>query len=396
MEHAEQVRLTRLLMDHLDNDTNVDTGCHVENPASSYTSPELAAREWERFFRGHAQIVGMSGDLAGPGSFLTLDDFGIPILAVRDAEGRFRAFVNSCRHRGTMLEQERRGERTRFACPFHAWVYSNEGELVGMPKPHHFGNVDRSCLGLLALPAEEKHGFLWVHPDPEGTLDPEALLSGLGPEFASWDFGTLAYVGEETYDMRLNWKLAMDTFGETYHFKALHKNSLALTFYGNAQGYDTFGRNHRMALCQKSIDTLRGLPESEWDITVAAFPVYYLFPNVQVNCGGAGVVLVRAYPVPGDPGRSVSRISYYAKPEVLAENPDEVRLRFKLFADVVRDEDYATAETAQRALESGLQKSVLFGCNEPALHHYHATYREALGMPPLEPRKPASPAVERD
>ncbi len=26
---------------------------------------------------------------------------------------------------------------------------------------------------------------------------------------------------------------------------------------------------------------------------------------------------------------------------------------------------------------------MLFGRNEPALHHYHNTYREALGMEPL-------------
>lgn len=26
----------------------------------------------------------------------------------------------------------------------------------------------------------------------------------------------------------------------------------------------------------------------------------------------------------------------------------------------------------------------IFGRNEPALHHYHNTYREALGMEPLE------------
>ena len=27
---------------------------------------------------------------------------------------------------------------------------------------------------------------------------------------------------------------------------------------------------------------------------------------------------------------------------------------------------------------------MVFGRNEPALHHYHNTYREALGMPLLE------------
>ena len=38
------------------------------------------------------------------------------------------------------------------------------------------------------------------------------------------------------------------------------------------------------------------------------------------------------------------------------------------------------AAASQVGAEAGLQESVLFGRNEPALHHYHNTYREALGM----------------
>lgn len=53
------------------------------------------------------------------------------------------------------------------------------------------------------------------------------------------------------------------------------------------------------------------------------------------------------------------------------------------FTRVVADEDYAAAETTQRALASGLLKEVIFGRNEPPLHHYHNTFRKALGQEPL-------------
>ena len=46
MEHAEQVRLLKVLMAHLDNDTNVDAGGMRRNPSQAYTDPELAGREW--------------------------------------------------------------------------------------------------------------------------------------------------------------------------------------------------------------------------------------------------------------------------------------------------------------------------------------------------------------
>ena len=384
MEKAEQIRLLRQLMQHLDEGTNVDAGGLRRNPVEVYTSPEIARREWEVFFQSHPQLIGMSGDLPNPGSFVTSRDLAVPVLAVRDDDGTFRAFANVCRHRGTIIETRPRGKQRAFACPFHAWTYSNRGELISVPKSKHFGSVDKASHGLVPLPAVERYGFLWVHPDPEGAIDPEALLGDLVPEFESWDFGRLTYTGGDVYDMRLNWKLAMDTFGETYHFPVLHRNTLALEFYGNVQCYDVFGRNHRMILCIRSIDELRGKSESEWHITGGGFPVYYLFPNVQLNVGANGIILVRAYPHPSDPARSVSQISFYATKESIARAPEMVDERFRVFARVVRDEDYAIAETLQIGAEAGVQDYVTFGRNEPALHHYHNTYRAALGMEPLE------------
>jgi phenylpropionate dioxygenase-like ring-hydroxylating dioxygenase large terminal subunit len=273
MQQAEQIRVLKQLMTHLDAGTNVDAGGIRRNPSRVYTDPELAEQEWQRFFRSHPQVVGMSADLPEPGHFFTRSDFGLPLLATRDPEGRFRAFANVCRHRGAVVAREGRGRKKAFSCLFHGWTYDTTGALVGLPMPEHFGSIDRSCHGLLELPAEERFGFLWVHPQPDGALDVDRLLSGLAPEFESWRFDRLVLTGEDVYDTPLNWKLAIDTFGETYHFKVLHRNSLAEFFYGNVQVYDTYGRNHRMTLCLKAIDELRGTPEEKWKIQQGAFPV---------------------------------------------------------------------------------------------------------------------------
>lgn len=383
MQKAEQIRVLKELMAHLDSGTNVDAGGIRLNPTRVYSCPELAQKEWERFFRSHPQVVGMSADLPEPGCFFTRHDFGLPLLATRDPEGRFRAFANVCRHRGAVVEREARGQRKRFSCLFHGWTYDTTGALVGLPMPEHFGKLDKSCHGLLELPAAERSGFLWVHPQPDGVVDVEKLLSGLLPEFEAWGFERLVLTGEDVYDTPLNWKLAIDTFGETYHFKVLHRNSLAGFFHGNVQAYDTFGRNHRMTLCLKAIEELRGVPEERWHVTQGAFPVYYLFPNVQVNVGLGGVTLVRVYPVPGEPGHSLSKVSFYSWPETLRVDPARVAELQKSFGEIIRDEDYVAAAASQVGADSGLQDTVIFGRNEPALHHYHNTYREALGMEPL-------------
>lgn len=383
MKPAVQIEVLRELMDQLDAGVNADAGGIRACPAAAYTCPDLAKREWDTFFRTHPQIVGMTADLPSPGSFLTTEDVGVPMLVTRDATGKVRAFLNACRHRGAMVETAVKGQKSRFSCPFHAWTYDSSGALIGVPMQEHFGDIDRACLGLVELPALELYGFLIVHPDPKGHIDPDVLFQGVAEDLQTWDWGRYAIAFEQTLDMKMNWKLATDTFGETYHFKRLHKDTLANSFHGDVLSYRSYERNHRMILCLRAIDDLRGKPEAEWRIEGGGFPVYFLFPNVVVNVGDSRIAVVRVYPAPGDPGRSITKITYYFDREVLAENPGFAQLFSEGFTRVVADEDYATAETTQRALASGLLPEVIFGRNEPPLHHYHNVFRTALGMEPL-------------
>ena len=383
MQREEQIRVIQILMDRIDRDENVDAGGILHAPVSTYTCPETPAKEWQAFFKDHTQMVGFSGELVEPGSFFTIEDFGMPVLATRDQSGEFRAFANVCRHRGGIVEKESRGKKFKFTCEFHAWTYSTEGELVGLPKQNHFGAIDKACHGLVELPAEEKYGMLWIHPQVGAELDVDQLLGGLGEELGSYNLSELVHSGDETYEHPMNWKLAIDTFGETYHFGSLHKNTLFPVFHGNVQAYDTYGRNHRMSLCQRGIDGMRDLPESEWKLHQAVFPVYYLFPNVQINVGGDTVTLVKVFPDKGNPHHSRSQVSFHHRPEALARDPEMVKGIARVFGEIIRDEDYAAAARTHKGACSGAIEHFVFGRNEPPLHHYHQTYREALGMEPL-------------
>jgi phenylpropionate dioxygenase-like ring-hydroxylating dioxygenase large terminal subunit len=400
VRHAEQVRLLQGLMRHLDEGTNVDAGRQVHNPVASYTSEDLAAREWAALFQGHPQVVGLSGDLPWEQSFFTSNDLGKPILCTRAPDGQFRAFLNVCRHRGSVVETEARGTRKVFRCPFHAWTYDHEGRLARIPKPAQFGKVDRRGHALVPLPAVERHGILWLSPDPQGELDVDACLGKLGPELRSWKLERYERHGERRYDHASNWKEAIDTYGETYHFNTLHRSTLAKSFYGNVQMYDVFGRNHRVILCMRAIDGLRKKTQKTWHILQGAVPVYYLFPNVQLFLTAAGPILVRVYPDGANPHRSWSQLSFYMDPDLLDRDfasalADEgasasqpfFAARMEALASVIEAEDYVAAASMHRGALSGAQEFVLFGRNEPALHHFHDACRQALGMPPLESTK---------
>ena len=407
MNHDLQLSILKELLRQLDEGVSVDAGEQLQNPASSYTSPELASREWEHFFQNHPQLIGLSGDLPEPETYLTVDDFGVPVLATRSADGRFRAFLNACRHRGTRVAEGARGKTRNFVCPFHHWTYASDGTLLGVPRERDFGELDKSCLGLIELPAEERYGQLWVHPRPDGALDVDELLGGLALEMAGWNVGDLVFAGESVIEKDLNWKLAIDTFGETYHFDRLHRDTLGKVVHGDTLAYEKFNRNHRFAFALKGIDALREQPESEWNIGAMANVLYFLFPNIQFNVAGTGVSLVKIYPDAENPGRSRTRVGHYFSRDAIAasgeaegesldstnaydraagEMPPGAGLSFvmEVFDSTVEQEDYAVGETTQRAAESGLLERLVFGRNEPALHHFHNTYRAALGMPPLE------------
>jgi len=400
MLREEQIRLLKGLIHYQESGTNVDAGGIIKNPSSTYTCEERFEKEWNTFFKDYPQIVGMSGDLPEPGTFFTREDFGIPLLATRDEKGNFRAFANVCAHRGVVVENEAKGKKVKFSCPFHGWTYNNSGELVGFPKPDHFGEIDKSCYGLTELPCLEKHGLLWVHPSPKRDIDLDFLFDKrLQDDFEAWGFQNLVLTHEEEYITEMNWKLAIDTFGETYHFSVLHKDTLFNDFHGNVQMFDTFKRNARLTLCTRNIDAMKLEPEEDWHICKGAFPVYYLFPNIILNVSGEGIILVREYPLDKSPHRSVSKVSFYFWPHVI-ENLKELGIDpsnieendtaqandihpYSGFGAIIRDEDYVAAAASHKGLRAGTLDFMTFGKNEPALHHYHNTYREALGLDPL-------------
>ncbi|MEM7094239.1 MAG: aromatic ring-hydroxylating dioxygenase subunit alpha [Actinomycetota bacterium] len=407
MEHATQVAILKELMAQLDSGTNIDAGVQVRMPTSNYVCPEVAEQERELFFRKHPQLIGLSGDLPEPGSYLTMDDFGIPILATRDKQGQFHAFLNACRHRSVRVASEERGVKNVFTCPFHMWSYRNTGDLINVPDEQHFGEIDKTCHGLLELPAVERDGLLWVHPDVNGELDIDQLLgSELAAEFASNDVSSHRYAGSYTIDMRLNWKFANDTFGETYHFAKLHKDTLGQLFIGNNLHLKEFGRHHRFVTASYGIHEMRDMPESDWRIEKGTFVLYHLFPNIQFLANPQTATLIRIYPDPESPSRSITRITFYFSDEVLAaiKASEEAGLEvedvydrdarttrvggvqsaMEVFYSTVELEDYAMGEMQQRSAETGMLKEIVFGRNEPALHHFHRSYREALDQEPYE------------
>lgn len=380
MDRSTEIELVNRIFGHLDTrSTAMMDRVHLE-PVIAYDSGPRAHLERQHLFFDQPLVLAQSADLAQPGDFLTHDLTGVPIALVRSRAGGVRAFLNVCRHRGAKVIQGSGCARS-FACPYHAWTYDDEGRLLGMGTTRGFESVDRESHGLTTLPAVERHGLIWVRPTPGEAFDPDILLDGLGRELGG--FGWSGYHHYETRVVRrgMNWKLAVDTFLESWHVAVLHRRTLAQVVHSGVGVFDQFGRNLRVVFPLKSIDALRGRPEAEWALIPHALIVHVVFPNTVLIMANDHLESWRIFPAGDEPGECALQVSLYTpEPADTTEARREWARRFSLLLGTVDAEDFTVAEAIQRGLAARAQTHFTFGRHEPALAHFHRAVAHELSI----------------
>ena len=380
MRHEDQIAVGKALLRHLDEKTTAMAGDVYANNTSDYTCPKQAASEKETFFRNGAVNIGLSCLLPKPGDFMTHDQTGVPILLVRRQDGSLGAYLNVCRHRGARVA-EGCGNSKLFVCPYHAWSYDGDGRLRGRPDDRSFAGFDKDSIGLTALPVVEKYGTIWVASAPGAAIDVDALLGG-----AQHDLAALKLEGWHHYETReltrkLNWKIVVDTFLETYHLQYLHTATVSPILHSNTSTFDAFGPSLRLVAARRTIDQLRTRPVEEWNVVPFVAAIYVLFPNTVFILQGDHVETWHVYPSGDGVNEATMRVSFYTP-----ETPTTEKARghwdrnFKLLMDTVELEDFPLAEGIQRGFHSPAQQAIHFGRNEPALQHFHKSVKQALGM----------------
>ena len=141
-------------------------------PWNWYFEPEILQREHEAIFRRSWQYVGHLGQVAEPGSYFAGRAGDVPVVVTRARDGELRAFLNVCRHRGSVLA-DGEGTRETLQCPYHAWTYGLDGSLRAAPRSDEA--APREELGLLPLRVEAWGPFVFVNPSAEGESLEETL-----------------------------------------------------------------------------------------------------------------------------------------------------------------------------------------------------------------------------
>jgi carnitine monooxygenase subunit len=372
MERDQLIDLTRRAVKLArDKTTDLAPAEHTVQ-AREYTSLERHQRD-VAMLTASPQLVGYVSELPERGTYCTKTVMGRPVLLTRTSTGSVKAFDNVCLHRQSQVVTGC-GKAKRFTCPYHAWTYDDGGRLVRLPGPEGFPGVQLKSDGLTELPAAEFAGFLWLTLDPAATLDVAAHLGPLAEELDSWGIGRWSPLGEKVLDSPINWKLAVDTFSENYHFATVHRATFATIARSNCTVFDSFGPHHRLIFPLNSILELDNVPEDQWDPFGNMVVIYALFPNIVLSVTIANGELFRIYPG-HRPGRSIT-VHQNSTPLDISEESVAAGAQavFDYAHATVRDEDYRLVAGLQANLESGARDHLLFGRNEPGLQHRHMSW----------------------
>lgn len=353
----------------------------MRRPASVYADEARFAAERKALFSGRYPLVaGLSCDVAAPGDRMLFEDTGIPILIVRGMDGAVRAFLNICPHRAARLVETEPCPRGKLiTCPFHAWSFDLAGKLVAQPGAAGFD--DRP--DLIPVPCAEWNGVIFVRPAPgETDIDVEGHLGAFAPELAQLELARAERVKAGVLTADANWKYALDTYGEGYHFSTLHASSIGQTHFTDVAVLDVFGPHHRIAFPDKGMSALVGKPEADWPQT-AYGGVHFVFPNTvffvgAITPGKTFVQLFRLFPDAVD--RMHTRFAVYAPAGVPDDaHRTECEMAYDGTAAVVTGEDYRVAARATanlKAAPAGFE--LVFGSNEAALQNLHRAIDAAL------------------
>jgi methanesulfonate monooxygenase subunit alpha len=194
-----------------------------------YSDPALFEEELQKIWKKTWLATVHESELPEPLDFRTLTLAREPVVILRGSDGKVRAFLNVCPHRGNLIVRkpagnlsaaEPSGNANHMTCMFHAWQFDGFGRCVDIPrqKQGYQDRLSKEDVGLTELPCTVAFGgFVWVSLD-KGVMP---LADFVGDAFAimreELETEPLDVFHYHKAVIRSNYKLWHDTNSEFYH-----------------------------------------------------------------------------------------------------------------------------------------------------------------------------------
>jgi choline monooxygenase len=352
-----------------------ETSGRPTTPWTWYSDPAILDLELERIFRCSWQYAGHLGELQGPGSLFPSATGPIPIVITLDDEGVLRGFINVCRHRGAIVATEA-AKRGTVQCPYHAWTYGLDGALRAAPRGGEDPALDPSCMGLRPVSVGTWGPFVFANPDP----DAEPLSDALGdlPDVVAehgLDVEALRFDRRVPYQIRANWKIAVENYLECYHCQVNHPGLVQVIDERRLELRASGLRSSQFyAVDPRSLDG-RGPLDARGEVPSAQNHLW--FPTLKFNV------------LPGHPNLSIgplwptgattcaAYLDYW-----FAEDTPQAWIDDLFVLDTqVGAEDTALVEAAQRGTSAGMiERGWVLGGAETLIGHFQDYIRGRIGL----------------
>jgi choline monooxygenase len=216
------------LLDELSRLADLPAGEATALTPALYHSPEIHALERERLFARGWVCPGLAAEVANPGDYLCFSIGDQPIFTIRERDGKLRSFSNVCLHRMMPL-LEGRGTCTRIVCPYHAWTYESDGQLLAAPHMKRTPGFEARAHRLPELRTEIWEGWIYVTLD-ESIPSVATLLAPLRDVVAPYAMAGYVPVVTQDHTWKTNWKLLTENFMEGYHLPVAHRKTVGAWF----------------------------------------------------------------------------------------------------------------------------------------------------------------------
>jgi phenylpropionate dioxygenase-like ring-hydroxylating dioxygenase large terminal subunit len=345
-----------------------------------YNSPQLFELEKRQIFYKTWQYVAHESMLPDPGDYVSLRLCDENVFVIRSADGELRSFYNVCRHRAHELLQGSGNVRKMIVCPYHAWSYNNQGELLRAPMSEHRPEFDKADFCLRAIRLEVFCGCIFINLD-ENCSSLHSIAGDLEKDIQTHIpyLDELKYCGSNLLgETRIDagWKVVVDNYVECYHCRPAHKDFASLIDMSTYQVeiHDYWSRQYGADIRYQN-----NAYEIDPEIGIQSSFFWYLWPNTTFNVlpgsNELGVFVVRPIDVKSSDFGGHS----------FAVDGKAYQPRVDYAATVLAPEDIELCESVQRGLQSQsydqgayMVNPQHYGESEYALHHFHRLVQSSL------------------
>jgi phenylpropionate dioxygenase-like ring-hydroxylating dioxygenase large terminal subunit len=371
-------------------------------PAGRYTDPRFFELEKRFLWRRSWLLAAHLDDVPTPGCYKLWEAAGQPVVILHARSGAINAFYNTCSHRGAAVVTEPAGKRARLVCKYHGWTYDDEGQLVSIRDPEDFADFDFSCRSLHKVRCERYGKLIFVNFDPGAP----SLLEWLGPLAKEWEefqFGAVRLVDRYSWDLKSNWKIAMEANTEVYHVRSIHPATVALilddrrnvnTFYAHGHGRmiaPGHGTPDAASYSGPSATPRPGLEiETVGEIARTCTQSYGVFPNIVSPLGPTGFPMLQFWP--DGIGRSRMDVWWFGPDWGEGARPAAWDDRIAYFNRVL-EEDTAFGAWIQKSHESYGFESVPLSYQEARIYWWNQSADRLIGPENIPPELRVAPVI---